>query len=200
MRRRSLLTGSALALAGLGLVTWALPALAADGGAGAGRIKHIVVIYEENHSFDNLYGLWPGADGVVTPANGTPNQVQVGQGGAPYDCLEQNDPQLTSPPLAATCTDPRGFTSAFTNQVFGIDNYVPQNQKTEDLVHRYYQEQYQIDGGKMDRFTTGSDAVGLPRATTRRRTCPCTNTSARRARRRRSSMTISSTRPSVGRS
>jgi phospholipase C len=28
-------------------------------------------------------------------------------------------------------------------------------------VHRFYQEQYQIDGGRMDRYTTGSDAVGL---------------------------------------
>ena len=32
---------------------------------------------------------------------------------------------------------------------------------TRDLVHRFYQEQYQIDGGKQDRYTTGSDAVGL---------------------------------------
>ena len=28
-------------------------------------------------------------------------------------------------------------------------------------MHRFYQEQYQIDGGKQDRYTTGSDAVGL---------------------------------------
>ena len=32
---------------------------------------------------------------------------------------------------------------------------------TRDLVHRYYQEQYQLDGGKQDRYVTGSDAVGL---------------------------------------
>jgi phospholipase C len=28
-------------------------------------------------------------------------------------------------------------------------------------VHRFYQEQYQIDGGRQDRYVTGSDAVGL---------------------------------------
>ena len=28
-------------------------------------------------------------------------------------------------------------------------------------MHRFYQEQYQIDGGKQDRYVTGSDAVGL---------------------------------------
>src|SRR5207247_1779868 len=32
---------------------------------------------------------------------------------------------------------------------------------TRDLVHRYYQEQYQIDGGRQDRYVAGSDAVGL---------------------------------------
>ncbi|HEV3133519.1 MAG TPA: acid phosphatase [Acidimicrobiia bacterium] len=159
------------ALASLIVIAAALVAVApagADNGNHNGQvdphlrgIDHLVVIYEENHSFDNLYGLWPGVDGIASPASATANQTQVDQGGAPYDCLKQNDPNLTSPPLAATCTDPRGFTSAFTNQVFGIDNHVAQNQKTEDLVHRYYQEQYQIDGGKMDRFTTGSDAVGL---------------------------------------
>jgi hypothetical protein len=30
---------------------------------------------------------------------------------------------------------------------------------TADLVHRYYQEQYQLDGGKQDRYVTGSDGV-----------------------------------------
>ena len=28
-------------------------------------------------------------------------------------------------------------------------------------MHRYYQEQYQLNGGKQNRYTTGSDAVGL---------------------------------------
>jgi acid phosphatase len=32
---------------------------------------------------------------------------------------------------------------------------------TRDLVHHFYQEQYQIHGGRMDRFVTGSNALGL---------------------------------------
>jgi acid phosphatase len=32
---------------------------------------------------------------------------------------------------------------------------------TRDLVHRFYNEQFQIDGGQQDRYTLGSDAVGL---------------------------------------
>ena len=28
------------------------------------RIRNVVVIYAENHSFDNMYGLFPGANGI----------------------------------------------------------------------------------------------------------------------------------------
>jgi phospholipase C len=31
---------------------------------GLGQVQHIVVFYLENRSFDNLYGLFPGADGL----------------------------------------------------------------------------------------------------------------------------------------
>src|SRR3954463_7074613 len=45
------------------------------------RIQTIVVIYAENHSFDNMYGMFPGADGV---ANATPEQkTQVDHDGTP---------------------------------------------------------------------------------------------------------------------
>src|SRR5262249_46223313 len=31
------------------------------------KINHVVVIYEENHSFDNLYGGWEGVNGLSSP-------------------------------------------------------------------------------------------------------------------------------------
>src|SRR5512132_2838860 len=42
-----------------------------------------------------------------------------------------------------------------------IDAYVPAGETTGDLVHRFYQEQVQIDGGRMDKFAAISDASGL---------------------------------------
>jgi len=118
---------------------------------------------------------------------------QVNQAGNVFACLKQDDVNLTSPPLAATCTDatpgtPNGpFSSHFTNAPFNIDTYIaptdvtcpkptvfgpanglPKNDPnalpggcTRDLVHRYYQELYQLHGGKQDRYMTGSDAIGL---------------------------------------
>ena len=32
---------------------------------------------------------------------------------------------------------------------------------TRDLVHRFYQEQYELNDGRQNRYVTGSDAVGL---------------------------------------
>src|SRR5512132_4548892 len=45
------------------------------------RIQHIVVIYAENRSFDHLYGLFPGANGI---ADATSEQyTQVDRDGKP---------------------------------------------------------------------------------------------------------------------
>ncbi len=94
-------------------------------------VDHIVVIYEENHSFDNLYGQWGAVNGEQV--NGVPqaplgHTVQVAQNGTPYTCLLQNDVNLTSPtPLSTQCTDPMPAVgpSHFINLPFNIDTYIP---------------------------------------------------------------------------
>jgi phospholipase C len=133
------------------------------------KIKRFIILYQENHSFDNLYGDWEGVNGR-TPANYIP---QVSQTGSPYTCLLQNDPSLTSPsPLPVSCIDTQNdIASAFTNAEFLIDAYIPATAPTcsgghrggctDDLVHRYYQQIYQLNGGQLNRYVTGSDAVGL---------------------------------------
>src|SRR5438105_3163825 len=148
--------------------------------SGLSGINHIVVIYEENHSFDNLYGGWEGVNGL---ANADPARTtQVAQDGTPYACLKQNDVNLTTPPLPAGCST----TSNFHNEPFLINTYIqptdttcPQPGQefakptgwtketgitggcTRDIVHRFYQEQYQLHGGAQNLYVTGSDAVGL---------------------------------------
>jgi acid phosphatase len=185
-----------LASSALGVVlalTLAATALAGTGSArhGGGVDRHghdsgpghIVVIYEENHSFDNLYGGWEGVNGVAD-ADAAHTQ-QVSQAGTPLTCLLQNDVNLTSPPLTPTCTDATtGTPSHFANAPFRIDDYIAPTDTTcpapgvfaangvkkgsglpggctRDLVHRFYNEQYQINGGQQNRYTTGSDADGL---------------------------------------
>src|ERR1700681_1947941 len=57
MKIKALLLVVAAALAGCATTAVRDSALA--------RIDTIVVIYAENHSFDNMYGMFPGANGVA---------------------------------------------------------------------------------------------------------------------------------------
>ncbi|HEY3328315.1 MAG TPA: alkaline phosphatase family protein [Novimethylophilus sp.] len=124
---------------------------AAEPPAGLDKIRHIVVIYLENHGFDNLYGLFPGANGLTAAA-----LPQTDLAGKPYAVL---------PPAIDTGHKPAQadarFPADLPNQPFPIDRYVAPDQKTGDLVHRFYQNQAQINGGRNDRFAAVSDAGGL---------------------------------------
>ena len=117
------------------------------------RINHIVVIYQENWSFDSLYGSFPGANGIAQAGD---TVRQVDKNGTPYSTLPQPIDSTQKPPVP----DPR-FPANLPMQPFDEGKYVPGDQKTGDPGSRFYQEQYQIDGGKMDRFAAWSDAAGL---------------------------------------
>src|SRR5207253_8455764 len=93
------------------------------------KVDHIVVVYEENHSFDNLYGGWEGVNGRSNAD--AAHTTQVDEAGAAYGCLLQNDVNLTSPPLSVTCTDSaHGISSHFTNNPFAIDAFLPPDART----------------------------------------------------------------------
>jgi acid phosphatase len=162
-------------------------------GSGSGndrlaRINHIVVIYEENHSFDNLYGGWEGVNGLASAD--AAHTIQMKQNGTtPYSCLYQDDVNLQPPAGSAPCdTAVNGtpYASLFGNAPFRIDDYIKPNDTTcpqpfqefsrpngwlkgqgttggctRDIIHRFYQEQYQINGGAQNQYVTGSDAAGL---------------------------------------
>ena len=146
------------------------------------RFDHIVVIYEENHSFDNLYGKWEGVNGIDRAD--AAHSKQLDQAGSAYTCLLQTDVNV-SPASGDGCKT--GHESGrFPNAPFLIDDYIASDAKTcpapglfapqgvpkgrsdalpggctRDLVHRFYQEQYQIHGGQQNRYVTGSDAAGM---------------------------------------
>jgi phospholipase C len=46
-------------------------------------------------------------------------------------------------------------------QPYDLTHYVSADQLTGDIVHRFWHEQAQIDGGKMDGFVAWSDNGGL---------------------------------------
>jgi phospholipase C len=154
MRRRFLgIVAAWTALCALALLSAAGPAHAEEAPAGLSRIGHILVIYLENRSFDNLFGAFPGADGL---ANAGAAAMQVDEAGKPYPFLPPVMDTASRPPRP----DPR-FPQDLPNKPFDIGRFLPLDEKTPDLVHRFYQEQAQIDGGRMDGFAAVSDAGGL---------------------------------------
>ena len=60
------------------------------------KIQHIVVIYEENHSFDNLYGGWEGVNGRSDADAATHHPSRPGRG-----ALRVPAPQRREPDVAA---------------------------------------------------------------------------------------------------
>lgn len=116
-------------------------------------IEHIIVIYAENHSFDNLYGLFPGANGVK---QATPEQAtQIDHDGKPFKEL---------PPIWASDPGKPPLYERLPNKPFQIDRPVlnlPLSVRTRDLIHHFYLNREQINGGKNNKFAALSDAGGL---------------------------------------
>ncbi|HEU4556139.1 MAG TPA: alkaline phosphatase family protein [Chitinophaga sp.] len=113
---------------------------------GIEKVKHVVVIYMENHSFDNLYGQFEGANGL---ANASKEAVtQLDRNGKPYQYL----------PAIPRSSE---FPTNIPNGYFNIDQYVPSDKETPDVTHRYYQERMQINDGKMNLFAAYNSTAGL---------------------------------------
>jgi phospholipase C len=118
-----------------------------DSAQTATPIKHLVVIFQENRSFDHYFGTYPNAanpagEPMFTPAAGTPTPVGL------TPALLQG----TSPTKANTQNGANGVNS------FRLDR---SQANTEGQNHNYTPEQLAEDNGAMDRFPleTGNNVV-----------------------------------------
>src|SRR5580765_30880 len=116
---------------------------------GLEQIETIVVVYAENRSFDHLYGLFPGADGI---ANATAEQkTQLDHDGTPL-------PKL--PPVYVQGKPSAAFPDDLPNGPFRIDLPPVSRRLDEQLpnpIHAYYQNREQINGGPNNRFVAMSN-------------------------------------------
>lgn len=156
----ALATAFFLSLAGCAATPPADHAFAAgqpgDAQAGLQRIRNIVVIYAENHSFDNMYGLFPGANGIANAS--TVSTTQRDLDGSPLPVLP--------PVYTHGKPDPR-YPAGLPNGPFRIDA-PPVNARIDQVVpspiHNYYQNIEQINGGRNDKFvamtTVGAWTMG----------------------------------------
>src|SRR5437660_12353 len=137
------------------------------------RLQHIIVIYQENWSFDSLYGQFPGANGLQ---HGFDTLSQYDKS-SNYTSLFYKSPR----PLNNGAPDPNFPASPDGNLAlwsdhsvalpafpFDFTNYIDSDVTTGDIVHRFYTQQLQIDNGALEakksdlgKFLTWSDNPGL---------------------------------------
>jgi phospholipase C len=127
----------------------------------ATKIKHIVVIFGENISFDHYFGTYPTATNTggvpFTAAAGTP---QANNLVTPLDPTSGFTPiadagLLTANPTAANTGNGTGAVNPFV--LVG-----PAQAATEDMSHNYTPEQNASDNGKMDLFPKYTGTAGPP--------------------------------------
>jgi len=133
-------------------------------------IHNVVVIFAENRAFDNLYGLYPGANGIpgVNPSAHGAYVAQKDFDGSVLPVLPPTWGGLTAAGQRITLSQAQ--TMGWPNKPFQLDDpqgvngsgtLITQSVTTRDLVHRFYNNQMQINGGANDKFAAYSDAGGL---------------------------------------
>ncbi len=136
------------------------------------NVQNIVVIYAENRAFDNLYGNFPGADGLSTVigTDGKPTAAYIAQ-------KDRNGQALaTLPPVWGGVTMPGSAVTVSQAQSAGLANApfnigtafqasanatIDGTVVTRDMYHRFFENQMQINGGKNDMFAAFADSGGL---------------------------------------
>ena len=126
-----------------------------------GLIDTVVVIYAENRSFDNLYGSFPGANGLANASQSS--KIQLDRDGTPLKELPPIWDGLTAKGVTPPIT--QAETEHLANGPFAIDDPngfgMPLYTANRDLWHRFYQNQMQIAGGRNDGFAAWADAGAL---------------------------------------
>lgn len=103
-----------------------------------GKIKHVFVLVQENHTFDQEFGLFPGVNGQSVNNLGSYEAQQT-------DC--QNDP------MTGGCQRPFLITTNTSSP-----NYVPDAPDIGGGNNGRYDQEYSIDRGKMDDFLVDVEA------------------------------------------
>jgi len=137
------------------------------------NVQNIVVIYAENRAFDNIFGNYPGANGLssVVDANGNPTASYVPQkdrdGATTLAALPQTWGGVTAAGITPVVTQAQS--AGLGNKPFAVETAFQASAGatlstatvTRDLYHRFFENQMQINGGKNDMFAAWADAGGL---------------------------------------
>lgn len=132
----------------------ALPTLASNVRETPSKIQHIIFIVQENHSFDNYFGTYPGANGfpagIAIPYD--PNQTNLGYA-QPYHLNVTQPISIVGDELPPGVSDPSELGNAANSSIgpfpFGNESI------RGDLSHAWRVAHTDYNNGKMDGFIAG---------------------------------------------
>ena len=168
--------------------TWLASGIAAYS-APSTPIQHVIVVVGENHTFDNVFGVYRPADGQfvlnllsqgIVDDNGDPGpnfnlgrqHIALPPGSGTSTPSYSIDPtrigaytNLPQPNTTYATGQPQGvldarFPANLPNGPFQISKYAPYDAFTGDPVHRFFQMWQQVSKGKNDLFVWVAQTAG----------------------------------------
>jgi phospholipase C len=122
-------------------------------------IRHLIFIVQENHSFDNYFGTYPGANGfppgtaVPTDPNGT-----TGLTVSPFHLNTSQYIDIVGDELPPGISDPDELASLVSNETASVSPFQFLSEIEIALNHSWYVAHIDYNQGKMDGFVAGEDS------------------------------------------
>jgi phospholipase C len=120
------------------------------------KIQHLIFIVQENHSFDNYFGTYPGVNGLSLDAAipVDPNQTSLGYV-HPFHLNVTNPIMIWGDELPPGVADPNELQPANSTEPFHFDN----ESIGRDLSHAWLVAHRAYDNGKMDGFVSAEGSI-----------------------------------------
>jgi phospholipase C len=133
---------------------------------GTSKIQHLIFIIQENHSFDNYFGTYPGAIGLPSGISVPFNINNIGRGYlAPYHLNITEPILIVGDELPPGISDPSQLNQTLSPDPGDVGSGTvgpfPFNNESiaGDLSHAWTVAHIDYDNGKMDGFVTGEKST-----------------------------------------
>jgi phospholipase C len=120
-------------------------------------IRHLIFIIQENHSFDNYFGTYTGANGIPPGASNPINSNLTLIGiVSPFHLNATQPIYIVGDELPPGVADPLEMNDSDTISPFHLSSAL-----TKDINHSWQAAHVAYDNGKMDRFVYAQDSLHL---------------------------------------
>jgi len=134
--------------------------------SGTSKIQHLIFVIQENHSFDNYFGTYPGANGFPSGLSVPLDVNNTGLGNvSPYHLNVTEPILIVGDELPPGISDPSQLNETLTVDPDDVGSGsvspfpFPNESIAGDLSHAWSVAHIDYDNGKMDGFVTGEKSI-----------------------------------------